>query len=407
MKRRVLAFFLAFGLVLSAGEFNVANAAFEDVAATAYYYDAVCWAVENGITNGTSATSFSPDDTCTQAQILTMLWRANHSPEPSGGYVYLGNDVTPDKYYYKAMVWAYEKELISHLAQPDEGCSRSDVVLYLWRLEGCPDFGLCAFNDVPFDSEYSEAVAWAIACGITKGTSNSTFSPESFCTRGQIVTFLYRAMVEYPATAVDGAYPGYPSVYDFRTFSGLAPMMVGFSDGGVIYGYSMPEIMSITNDPGGFIESYLDELEEAGFEAYFALPDEDGVYICYRGREAGVVMTVTQQLFIVGPVPLQYLLNFSSGDGKYYITHSIVPDFGVMVNSPMLRLAFEDHITTYFYEPELFTEENLAAYHELITAEGFLLVESADNIRAYQKDDVKVVLIRSQDDFAIIIHGYL
>ena len=166
---------------------------FSDVRENAYYADAVLWAVENGITSGTSATTFSPNNTCTTAQILTFLWRANGSPAASGGNPF--TDVSASAYYYQAARWAREKGLISGSAfNGDTPCTRAATVTYLWKLAGQPSAGASGFTDVPSSASYAQAVAWAVQEGITSGTSASTFSPNNTCTRAQIVTFLYRDM---------------------------------------------------------------------------------------------------------------------------------------------------------------------------------------------------------------------
>lgn len=167
---------------------------FDDVAPSAYYADAVSWAIDRGITNGTSMTTFSPDATCTQAQIITFLYRAMGTPVVSINNMYTNGSISSDKYYYDAMLWAYQEGVVTNVGiDPESGCSRCDVVTYLWRLDGEPDVGGYSFTDVSDSASYARAVAWAVSTGITSGTSATTFSPDIICTRGQIVTFLYRA----------------------------------------------------------------------------------------------------------------------------------------------------------------------------------------------------------------------
>lgn len=164
--------------------------AFYDVAANAYYTDAVIWAIGKGITYGTSATTFSPEKVCTTGEILTFLWKAQNSPEPTISNPF--SDVAESSYYYKAALWAYEKRLISGLEfGANVPCTRSITVTYLWKLAGSPAAGGNSFTDIPDSADYAEAVAWAVSKGITSGTGEITFSPDMTCTRGQIVTFLY------------------------------------------------------------------------------------------------------------------------------------------------------------------------------------------------------------------------
>ena len=169
-------------------------AGFSDVAADAWYRDAVEWAVDQGITSGTGETTFSPDRDCTRAEILTFLWRANGSPEAE--HLYGVWDVTADKYYFDAVQWAAEQDIIEHFGNfdPDAPCTRAMAVEFLWKAAGSQAIALAeSFDDVPMDASYSIAVDWAVLEGITSGTSEDTFSPDLVCTRGQIVTFLHRA----------------------------------------------------------------------------------------------------------------------------------------------------------------------------------------------------------------------
>lgn len=167
---------------------------FTDVSASAYYEDAVAWAVSQGITTGTSATTFSPDASCTRGQIVTFLWRAAGSPSPKGTSSFA--DVPAESYYAQAVAWAVENGITNGTGEgtfsPDTPCDRSQSVTFLFRALGGKTAGDAAFSDVPAGSYYASAVAWAAEQGITTGTSSTTFSPNDTCTRGQIVTFLYR-----------------------------------------------------------------------------------------------------------------------------------------------------------------------------------------------------------------------
>lgn len=174
---------------------GVPTLAFTDVDKTAYYYDAVAWAVENGITNGTSAATFSPNASCTRAQMMTFLWRAAGSPKATGSNPF--TDVSTNAYYYDAVLWAVENGITNGTSDttfsPGITVTRGQTVTFLWRADNSPVVSSSSFVDVPANAYYTEAVAWATASGITNGTSATTFSPDNACTRGQIVTFLYRA----------------------------------------------------------------------------------------------------------------------------------------------------------------------------------------------------------------------
>ncbi|MBQ9522033.1 MAG: leucine-rich repeat protein [Oscillospiraceae bacterium] len=172
-----------------------ASPQFEDVSPGQYFYEPVTWAVGRGITNGTTPTTFSPQNTCSRNHILTFLWRANGSPAASVRNPF--TDIDTSKDFGKAALWAYENGLVS--GQQFNGgtpCSRADVVTYLWKLAGRPVAGGNKFSDVPPGAEYAAAVSWAVSRGITKGTSDTTFNPSGTCTRGQIVTFLHRAYAD-------------------------------------------------------------------------------------------------------------------------------------------------------------------------------------------------------------------
>lgn len=166
---------------------------FNDVADDAYYAAPVKWAVENGITTGTSSTAFSPDMTCTRAQILTFIWRAAGSPTASAVNPF--SDVTTDDYYYNAAIWAYENSMVTGSTfDADTPCTRSSTVTYLWKFNGSPVLGIPSlFKDVSDDAEYADAVSWALIEEVTSGISDTEFAPDMICNRGQIVTFLYRA----------------------------------------------------------------------------------------------------------------------------------------------------------------------------------------------------------------------
>lgn len=166
---------------------------FNDVADDAYYAAPVKWAVENGITTGTSSTAFSHDMTCTRAQILTFIWRAAGSPTASAVNPF--SDVTTDDYYYNAAIWAYENSMVTGSTfDADTPCTRSSTVTYLWKFNGSPVLGIPSlFKDVSDDAEYADAVSWALIEEVTSGISDTEFAPDMICNRGQIVTFLYRA----------------------------------------------------------------------------------------------------------------------------------------------------------------------------------------------------------------------
>ena len=175
---------------------NPQTGVFVDVATGSYYEDAVDWAVENGITKGTDDTHFSPDGICTRAQAVTFLWRTAGSPKPETRTMPF-TDVPAGSYYYDAVLWAVENGITEGTSDttfsPNSTCTRAQIVAFLWRSEKSPAAGSRnPFADVKSTAYYADAVLWAVENDITKGTTNTTFSPNADCTRAQIVTFLWR-----------------------------------------------------------------------------------------------------------------------------------------------------------------------------------------------------------------------
>ena len=219
MKRKIFCLLLSLALLCSLLPIPAAFAAqtikraggsnpFTDVKEKDYYYEPVLWAVANSITTGTSKTTFSPDNPCTRAQVVTFLWRAAGSPEPTQTN-HPFTDVPAGQYYYKAVLWAVEEGITAGTSKttfsPDESCTRAQVVTFLWRAAGepTPQKNDNPFSDVPQGQYYYNAVLWAVEEGVTAGTSKTTFSPDEPCTRGQIVTFIYRYMTsDEPLTIV-------------------------------------------------------------------------------------------------------------------------------------------------------------------------------------------------------------
>ena len=178
---------------------------FVDVFPGDYYYDAVLWAAENGITGGVDDVHFAPNAPCTRAQIVTFLWRSAGSPEPKN--LSSLSDVPADAYYAKAVAWALENGITAGtgngMFSPDAACTRAQAMPFIYRSVQAQGGGMQGawmfrnpFSDVDLENYYGEAVMWAVANGVTNGTSDTTFSPNNDCTRAQIVTFLYRFFVK-------------------------------------------------------------------------------------------------------------------------------------------------------------------------------------------------------------------
>ena len=173
---------------------------FTDVSTLQYYADPVVWAVDSGITTGTTETTFSPDETCTRGQVVTFLYRAAGEPELSGAENPF-SDISSSDYYYSAVLWAVENGITTGTTKttfsPDETCTRGQVVTFLYRYLGTEITEADnPFTDVGTGDYFYTPVLWAVENGVTTGTTAATFSPEDACTRGQVVTFLYRALAE-------------------------------------------------------------------------------------------------------------------------------------------------------------------------------------------------------------------
>ena len=182
-------------------ETPVVSLSFSDVQdPSAYYYNPVYWAVKNKITQGTSETQFSPDFPCTRAQIVTFLWRKAGEPDPSADSNPF-TDVSESDYFYKAVLWAVASGITSGTTEstfsPEDVCTRAQCATFLWRAIDSPAPQIVgAFEDVASDAYYAKAVGWALENGVTSGTTATQFSPESWCTRAQTMTFFYRASME-------------------------------------------------------------------------------------------------------------------------------------------------------------------------------------------------------------------
>ena len=171
---------------------------FDDVAEGQFYEEPVAWAVENGITNGTSAATFGSNDQCLRAHVVTFLHRAAENPEPSSTKNPFA-DVKTSDFFYKPVLWAVEQGITNGLTEttfgPTQVCNRAQVVTFLHRAKGSPvpNSSENPFTDVPAGSFYTTAVPWALENGVTTGASATTFNPAGQCLRAQVVTFLYRA----------------------------------------------------------------------------------------------------------------------------------------------------------------------------------------------------------------------
>lgn len=238
MTNKIFSLVLSASMLASLLPVSALAAGFSDVPHGTYYEDAVDWAVENDITAGTSDTEFSPNETCTRAQAVTFLWRANGQPDAAGNNPFA--DVSTSSYYNEAVQWAVANGVTSGTSattfEPDAPVTRAQVVTFLYRDAGSPSVsGSTSFADVPTNAYYADAVRWAVSQGITAGTSTTAFSPDESCTRAQIVTFLYRASDDAPDVPVieipeEPVLPEEPVPPEQELTEGEIPQMPGEPD---------------------------------------------------------------------------------------------------------------------------------------------------------------------------------
>lgn len=264
----LLALVMALGVAIGGGSrASASNAAqFTDVNSGDYFADAVQWAVDEGITSGTSATKFSPNEDCTVAQIVTFLWRANGSPSMYGMRGGIDNpfsDVKDSDYYLEAAAWAYKCGIVSGgTFGGDAPCTRAMAVTYMWKAAGSPSADPASFTDVPDGAEYADAVAWAVEQGVTSGTSAAAFSPDDVCTRGQIVTFLYQWLGGSAAAAdTDDGVVFVPDTDDGPSIDAVTDTMVDYGTS------SYPNLTNIGYDTYRKLD-YLEE-DQKGRSTYF------------------------------------------------------------------------------------------------------------------------------------------
>lgn len=200
MKHRVFALLLTLALALGLSVPSLAAGPFTDVPPDYWAYDAIMRVTDDSrwpaTFNGTSATTFSPEQTCTRGEIITLLWRFYGSPEPESADSAFADVTDPDSYYYKACQWAAEQGMTDgDTFAPGDPCTRAMAVEFLWHANQCPQVEAdTGFADVPAGATYADAVTWAVDQGVTQGTGEGNFSPDLTCTRGQIVTFIFRSI---------------------------------------------------------------------------------------------------------------------------------------------------------------------------------------------------------------------
>ena len=252
-----------------------------DVKEEDYFYDAVQWALDEEITTGVGYDLFRPENPCTRAQVVTFLWRVWCCPEPTTTQTPF-KDISPEDYYYKAVLWAAEQGITTGVSEdrfaPDRGCTRAQVVTFLWRAKEMPQSASAQnpFKDVGTDTYYSQAVLWAVEQGITTGKTTESFAPDESCTRGQIVTFLYRAVDHIPNPYA----PYYDVIRQIQQMAEPYPI----SGQGILWdmdGNGIEEFILSYNEAGNHCAIYT--IEDGKAVAYL----EDHIYIVAVGGSHG------------------------------------------------------------------------------------------------------------------------
>ena len=410
MKKRIWSLMLAAILCLSLIPTAFASG-FTDVKPGGYCYVPVLWAVDQGITSGTSATTFSPQDTCTISQILTFLWRASGQPTPSESNPF--SDVAEKDYFLSAACWASENGLVSGtILNPNAPCTRSMVVTYLWKLSGSPTASSTGFTDVPAGAEYAAAVAWAVEQGITSGTSDSAFSPQDTCTRGQIVTFLYRYSGSPEVEPVLAFYDGFADAPDFGALALAAPIKSEVKDNIQYYYYDIAAISA--QDPNREFITILSEyeklLESNGFSFTQNQESEKGVFI-YLSSTTTLILALNLQVLAIGlRSNADLATTVTSNDGKYYANAPGVPDLGAACGILPTEVSPRADGWTYTYDKSNVTKEQINKYVQILDDEEFVVTDAGVNMAGMtyvqvSKGKTDVMIVEYGDTLMVAVYS--
>jgi len=412
MKKRFLPLLLAVVLCLNLIPTAFA-ASFTDTKPGVYYYVPVLWAVEEGITSGTSSTTFSPDETCTTGQILTFLWRSEGQPAPTGANHF--TDVSDTDYFSSAARWANEKGLVSGtVLNPNAPCTRSMVVTYLWKLSGSPSAGSSSFTDVPASAEYAPAVAWAVAQGITGGTSETTFAPQNACTRGQIVTFLHRYSGSPNVAPVVTPYASFPSVPDFGAYAFVSPTQSSVKGNAHYYYYDHTEIAAKNSnrDFKTILTEYLKLLEANGFSNIYLYTVDEGPIAVYASSDTlfSLGSSSKDRAIAIMMRPISDLAaSITSDDGKYYKECTGVPDFSAATGILPAEVSPREDGWTFTYDISNGKKEQIDKYVKLLADEGFSISDADVNSVgvAYiqiTKGEINIIFVESGNSLVIAVY---
>ena len=303
---------------------------FADVPEDEFYYTPVLWAVANGITAGTAADKFSPDDPCTRAQVVTFLWRGEGKPEPTQTE-HPFTDISAGEFYYKAVLWAVEEGITVGTAPdqfgPDDPCTRAQVVTFLWRAMGEPDPSSTShpFTDVTAEDFYYKAMLWAVEEGITVGLTPTSFGPDATCTRSQIVTFIYRYMTSDNPLGIVFQ----PENYYMEISQENAEFSVTIQGGSAPYTYqwvTLYDTKEVKSDPvtsTSSIHVFTKEFSDYDFDDYRDI----GVYCMITDSKGQSVESDLAMVFDKNTVPVSivtqpenYYMEISQENAEFSVT---------------------------------------------------------------------------------------
>ena len=403
---------------------------FTDVKESDYFFNPVMWAVQNGITSGLNATTFGPNNPCTRAQVVTFLWRAAGQPEPSSTNNPF-TDVSSADYFYKPVLWAVENGITSGMSAttfgPNNTCTRGQVVTFLWRANGqtMPESSVNPFGDVKDSDYFYNPVLWAVENGITSGLNATTFGPNNPCTRGQVVTFLFRAdgieepdepvtpptepdeptepavpgVDEYPGE-LPGWEPGTETGYyacsyvpDFGAFVGVVPSSITTTSNSATFVYKTSEVNASAGTSA--LMDYISVLEDWGFTP----AGTDNGYIRYdSGGQVELKLSATSEATrenITLTISEYRFGHTYSGDGafaeKAYESCSLVPDFGAAYDVDPSYMTVDDNSAYYIYDLDEADSGALDGYMNLLANDcDFYIITQGSNGMVFQHDHMDV-----------------
>jgi len=406
---------------------SAAENPFSDVPAGAYYEEAVLWAVENGITTGTGATTFSPKMVCDRAQAVTFLWRAKGSPEPGTTKLDF-TDVKADAYYFKAVAWAVENGITTGTGggkfSPSMKCDRSQIVTFLWRTMGSPAAtGNAPFADVSVNAYYRDAVIWAVDMGITTGTGGGNFSPLMKCDRSQIVTFLYRCFNGYKIVSQPNDYRMTSSQEDaeftVKVKGGTAPYTYRWY---VICDNDISTIPPVESNSAS--HTLVREFSDYDFDNYRDISVYCEITDAKGNELTSEVVYVYQYVpFMITSQPKDYQMQSSNEDAEFnvHITGGAAPytyrwfvlyDNNEVVTEPVETSKITNSFTYEFSDYDFDDNRGIGVYCKITDANGRTVESKQANVYQYvpfaivsQPNDYRMTSSQEDAEFTVKVKG--